>query len=186
MIKLTAGKYKNKKLDTISQFVRPTSSIKREAFFSIIESYAFKNSIDIYNKKIFLDLFAGIGSMGLEAISRGIDSAIFFENELEVIKVLKKNCQAICHKEQYIIKSEDVLISEFNINFKNISVIYIDPPYNKYDLDNLLTILQNKISKKTIIGIESSIKDNFKIPSKLNLIKQKEYGKTKLSILNLF
>jgi len=186
MIKLTAGKYKNKNLDTSSQFVRPTSSIKREAFFSIIESYAFKNSIDIYNKKIFLDLFAGIGSMGLEAISRGIDSAIFFENELEVIKVLKKNCQAICHQEQYLIKNEDVLISELDINFNNISIIYIDPPYNRYNLNNLMTILQNKISKKTIIGIESSIKDNFKIPSKLNLIKQKKYGKTKLSILTLF
>ena len=49
-----------------------------------------------------------------------------------------------------------------------------------------MTILQNKISKKTIIGIETSIKDNFQIPSKLNLIKQKKYGKTKLSILTLF
>ncbi len=186
MIKLTGGKYKNKKLDTISQFVRPTSSIKREAFFSIIESYSFKNSIDIYNKKIFLDLFAGIGSMGLEAISRGSDSAIFFENEKEVIKVLKKNCKNICHKEQYIIKNEDVLTSEINISFINISIIYIDPPYNIYNLDNLLTTLQNKISKKTIIGIETSIKDNFKIPAKLNLIKQKKYGKTKLSILTLF
>ena len=186
MIRLTGGIYKRKELFTISRFVRPTSSIKREAFFSIIESYAFKNSIDIYNKKIFLDLFAGIGSMGLEAISRGIDSAIFFENELEVIKVLKKNCQAICHQEQYLIKNEDVLISELDINFNNISIIYIDPPYNKYNLNNLMTILQNKISKKTIIGIESSIKDNFKIPSKLNLIKQKKYGKTKLSILTLF
>ncbi len=185
MIKLTAGKFKNKKLNIISEFVRPTSSIKREAFFSIIESYALKNSIDIYNNKIFLDLFAGIGSMGLEAISRGFGSAIFFENNIEVIKVLKKNCQNICREEQYLIKCENVLLSEININFENISTIYIDPPYYKYNLDNVFTILQKKISKKTVIGVESGIKDNFKIPDKLDIIKQKKYGKTKLSILTL-
>ena len=79
MIKLTGGKFNRKKLETISKFVRPTSSLKREAFFSIIESYALNNSYNFFNKKIFLDLFAGIGTMGLEAISRGVDHVIFFE-----------------------------------------------------------------------------------------------------------
>ena len=97
MIRITSGKFKGKRLEILSKFVRPTSAIKREAFFSIIESYAFKNSYNIYENKIFLDLFAGIGTMGLEAISRGYKYAIFFENNIEVIKSLEKNCKMLCY-----------------------------------------------------------------------------------------
>tara|TARA_B100001029_G_C14995025_1_gene414445 strand:+ start:238 stop:798 length:561 start_codon:yes stop_codon:yes gene_type:complete len=186
MIRITGGEFKKQKLNTISQFVRPTSSIKREAFFTIIENYALKNSYNFYNKKIFLDLFAGIGTMGIEAISRGIDFVIFYENNLDVIKVLQKNCKKFCKKQQYNIIDEDLQKSNIDINFRDISIIYIDPPYNKYDINNLLLILQDRINKETIIGIENSIKDSFTIPDKLKLIKQKKYGKTILSFLVLF
>ena len=71
------------------------------------------------------------------------------------------------------------------INFDDISIIYLDPPYNRYNIDKLLIILQNRINKNTIIGVESSIKDNISFPKKLKLIKQKKYGKTNLSILVL-
>tara|TARA_B100000214_G_C23598584_1_gene459621 strand:+ start:37 stop:597 length:561 start_codon:yes stop_codon:yes gene_type:complete len=185
MIKITAGKYKGKKLDIISKYVRPTSSIKREAFFSIIDSYGFKISYNFYYGKTFVDLFAGLGTMGLEAISRGFNYAIFYENNDDVLKILKKNCNNLIKKEQYEIIEQNILSSSFRINFENISIIYIDPPYNKYDIGNLLSILQNKINRKTIIGVESDVKDNFNSPNKLNVVKQKIYGKTKLSFLTL-
>ncbi len=185
MIRITGGKFKRKNLFTISKFVRPTSSIKREAFFSIVESYGMKNSYNYFNKKTFLDLFAGIGTMGLEAISRGINKVIFYENNQTVIKILEKNCQHICAKNQYEIIREDLENSNIEIDFKDISVIYIDPPYNKYNIDKLLLILQNKINKQTIIGVENSTEDSFMIPKKLNLFKEKRYGKTNLSILKL-
>ena len=51
MIRITGGKFKQKKLASINDFVRPTSSLKREAFFSVIESYAIKNSIELYKNK---------------------------------------------------------------------------------------------------------------------------------------
>ena len=55
MIRITGGKFKQKKLASINDFVRPTSSLKREAFFSIIESYAIKNYIELYknNQKFY-------------------------------------------------------------------------------------------------------------------------------------
>ena len=188
MIKITGGNFKRKKLDTISKFVRPTSSLKREAFFSVIESYGLKNSYNYFDKKVFLDLFAGIGTMGLEAISRGIEYVIFYENNKEVIKVLKKNCFKLCKKVKYKIIEEDLEnLDNLNIetNFENISIIYIDPPYNKYNINNLLIVLQNKINKEAIIGVESGINDIFKVPDKLELIKQKKYGKTILNFLVL-
>ncbi len=91
MIKIIGGIYKRSNLVVPTNNVRPTSAIKREAVFSIIESYAYKNSIDLYQNKAVLDIFAGSGSIGLEAISRGIKEAYFYENNPEVVKILKQN-----------------------------------------------------------------------------------------------
>ena len=185
MIRITGGKFRQKKLASINDFVRPTSSLKREAFFSIIESYAVKNSINLYKDKVFLDLFAGIGTMGLEAISRGISEVIFFENNIEVINILRKNCLDICKNNQFKIYDEDLINSKLEIEFQNISVVYIDPPYTKYNLTKLLENLSNKIKDTTLIGLEMSIKDNFVIPENLNLLQKKTYGKTIIYFLKL-
>ena len=185
MIRITGGKFKGKKLSSITNFVRPTSSLKREAFFSIIKSHSIKNSINIYENKIFLDLFAGIGTMGLEAISRGMSEVIFFENNVEVINVLKKNCFTICKNNEFTIYEEDLINSELQIDFGNISVIYIDPPYAKYNLINLLENLISKINNKTIIALELGIKDNLKIPENINVFQKKQYGKTIIYFLSL-
>ncbi len=185
MIRITGGKFKQKKLASINDFVRPTSSLKREAFFSIIESYAMKNSIELYKNKIFLDLFAGIGTMGLEAISRGMSEVIFFENNIEVLKILRKNCLGICKNNQFKICEEDLIHSKLEIEFKNISVVYIDPPYGKYNLTKLLENLSNKIKDTTLIGFETSVKENIVIPENLNQFQKKTYGKTIIYFLKL-
>ena len=185
MIRITGGKFKQKKLASINDFVRPTSSLKREAFFSIIESYAIKNSIELYKNKIFLDLFAGIGTMGLESISRGMSEVIFFENNIEVLKILKKNCFSICKNNQFKIYDEDIINSKLEIEFQNISVVYIDPPYAKYNLTNLLENLSKKVKDTTLIGLETSMKDNIVIPENLNLLQKKTYGKTIIYFLKL-
>ena len=185
MIRITGGKFKQKKLVSINDFVRPTSSLKREAFFSIIESYAAKNSINLYKDKIFLDLFGGIGTMGLEAISRGMSEVIFFENNIEVINILRKNCLDICKNNHFKIYEEDLINSKLEIEFKNISVVYIDPPYAKYNLTKLIENLSNKIKNTTLIGLETSVKDNIVIPENLNQLQKKIYGKTIIYFLKL-
>ncbi len=185
MIRITGGKFKQKKLASINDFVRPTSSLKREAFFSIIESYARKNSIELYKNKIFLDLFGGIGTIGLEAISRGMSEVIFFENNIDVLKILRKNCLNICKNNQFIIYEEDLIHSKLEIEFQNISVVYIDPPYTKYNLTKLLENLSKKIKDTTLIGLETSMKDNIVIPENLNLLQKKTYGKTIIYFLKL-
>ena len=185
MIRITGGKFKQKKLASINDFVRPTSSLKREAFFSVIESYAIKNSIELYKNKIFLDLFAGIGTMGLEAISRGMSEVIFFENNIEVINILRTNCLDICKNNQFKIYEEDLINSKLEIEFQNISVVYIDPPYAKYSLTKFLENLSNRIKDNTLIGLETSVKDDIVIPENLNLLQKKTYGKTIIYFLKL-
>jgi N6-adenine-specific methylase len=123
--------------------------------------------------------------MGLEAISRGMSEVIFFENNIEVINILTKNCLGICNNNQFKIYDEDLINSKLEIEFKNISVVYIDPPYAKYNLTNLLENLSNKIKNTTLIGLETSIKDNIVIPENLNLLQKKTYGKTIIYFLKL-
>ena len=185
MIRITGGKFKKKRIQSISQFVRPTSSLKREAIFSIVKSYCIKNNYNLFENKTILDLFAGIGTIGLEGISRGFSNVIFYENNRKVLKILEKNCETLCSKNQYKIIKENIILSNFSINFKNISLIYIDPPYEKYNLNKLLLILSKKIEEKSIIIIETSLNDVYVIPEKLKLINKKKYGKTNINFLTL-
>ena len=186
MIKIIGGKFKKTNLEVPEDYVRPTSALKREAIFSILESYAHKNSINLYKNMAILDLYAGSGSVGLEAISRGISKGIFVEIKKEVIDILKKNCLKICKDNQFQIINQDVEnIFKKKFNFP-ISIIFIDPPYKKVDIDNILNkLISSKIkNKNTFIVIETNKKNVLKINENLKIIQEKSYGKTKILFLN--
>ena len=186
MPNIIGGKYKRIKLDIPINFVRPTSALKREAIFSIMESYSIKHSIEIYKNKSIIDLFAGSGLIGLEAISRGMQKSYFIENNNNVIKILENNCKKVCKKKQYEIffgKAINVLDRKFEVEP---SIIFIDPPYNKENINLiLLKIIKNKLkSKNTSIIIETNKQEKILIPRELSLFKEKIYGKTRLLFLN--
>ena len=101
MPNIIAGKYKRTKIEVPSKLVRPTSALKREAIFSILESYSMQHSINIYKDKSIIDIFAGSGLIGLEAVSRGIKKSYFIEDDESVFKILKRNCDKICKLNEY-------------------------------------------------------------------------------------
>ena len=186
MPSIIGGKYKRTKIEVPSKLVRPTSALKREAIFAILESYFMQNSIDIYNDKSIIDIFAGSGSIGLEAISRGMKKCYFIENDESVFKVLKRNCNKICKHNEYEIIFEKAIIGierKFEIEP---SIIFIDPPYNKENIDQiLLKIIKNKIKfYDTVIVIETAKNQQIIIPEGLVILKERIYGKTKLIFLN--
>ena len=185
MISLIGGKFKKKNIFVPHKDVRPTSSIKREAIFSILESLSLKNSFELYYKKCFIDLFAGSGSLGLEAISRGASFSYFYESNNNVNKILKKNCDMICKKNEYKIYNQDsTTIKYFDIDYP-VSVIFIDPPYKFLLYDKILElIIKSKIiNKDTIIVIELDKKNTIESFTNFNIINEKIYGKTKLLFL---
>ena len=185
MIKIIGGKFKRKRINVPNDKVRPTSAKKREAIFSILQSYAINNSFDLYADKCVIDLFAGSGSLGLEAISRGASFAYFYELDNNVIKILEENCQKICvNKEFQIIQQDCKLIDFSNLNFSP-SIIFIDPPYKYLSFDEILgKIVESKIlNKKTIIVIESNKENILKISKNYQVIQKKTYGKTQLYFL---
>lgn len=186
MPSIIGGKFKRTKIEIPNKFVRPTSALKREAIFSILESYALQNSTDIYTNKSIIDVFAGSGLIGLEAISRGMKKSYFIENNASVLKVLKKNCEKICKNNEYEIIAETAIEGIDRVFEIQPSLIYVDPPYRKEDINSFLSkILKLKIkSKNTVIIVETNQKDDFVIPNNLIKIKEKIYGKTKLLFLN--
>ena len=186
MPNIIGGKYRKTILEVPSKLVRPTAAFKREAIFSILESYAIKESIEIYKNKSIIDIFAGSGLIGLEAISRGIKKSYFIENNENVIKILEKNCQKICKENEF----EIIFGNAFDSLDKNFviepSIIFIDPPYKKENINLLLLkILNNKIkTKNTFVIIETAKEEKISIPESLSFLKEKIYGKTKILFLN--
>ena len=79
----------------LTKFIEYLSCREPKSIFSVIESYGLKNNLNPYEKKNIFDLFAGSGALGLEAISRGANFCYFYENNLNVIHYLKKNCQIL-------------------------------------------------------------------------------------------
>ena len=186
MPSIIGGKYKGTKIEVPSKLVRPTSALKREAIFSILESYFMKNSIDIYKDKSIIDIFAGSGLIGLEAISRGMKKSYFIENDESVFKTLKRNCDKVCKINEYEIIFEKAISGiERKFDIKP-SIIFIDPPYNKGNIDQiLLKIIKNKIKfHDTIVVIETEKNQQIVIPEGLVILKERIYGKTKLIFLN--
>ena len=183
-MKIIGGLNKRTIIQVPKYNVRPTSAQKRESIFSIIESYGIKNEYNIYNQANILDLFAGTGSLGLEAISRGAVFGYFYENNSNVIFNLKKNCLKICNNNYKIIK-EDILKSKFENIDKKISLVFIDPPYKINSIEKILiNINESKIlSSNATIIIECSKKSKIKIPPYFSCINVRIYGKTKIFFL---
>jgi 16S rRNA (guanine(966)-N(2))-methyltransferase RsmD len=138
MIRIIAGKFKGRLLKTPkTTATRPTQGMLREAVFNICQ-----NTIEGAR---FLDLFAGSGSVGFEALSRGASLVTFIEKDPRAIACLKANIEMLGVKPQAHILSGDVAASVKRL-YTPFDLIYIDPPYDT-PVDPLLDAL---IEKKLI------------------------------------
>ena len=130
MIKIIAGKYKNRKLKYFNiQSVRPTQARVRKSMFDTLGNI---------EGKTVLDLFCGIGTIGIEGISRGVKSVNFIDHNIKALNVLKKNLNLLdVNKESYSVIKSDVI--NYLINEKNkYDLIIADPPYGKFSFIDLI------------------------------------------------
>jgi 16S rRNA (guanine(966)-N(2))-methyltransferase RsmD len=126
-MRVISGKYKGKKLDGFDiEGTRPTMDRVKESLFGSIQNYV-KDSI-------VLDLFAGSGSLGIEALSMGANKCYFVDNNKIVINVLNKNLNGIDNYE--VIKNDyKEALNYFKKNNIKFDLILLDPPY-KFNLIN--------------------------------------------------
>ncbi|KAA0258805.1 16S rRNA (guanine(966)-N(2))-methyltransferase RsmD [Deferribacter autotrophicus] len=174
-MRITGGSLKGLSLKSPkSSGVRPTSDKVRSAIFSKL--------YDKINNATVLDLFAGSGAFGIEALSRGAKEVVFVDKDT---RSLKSNLSLIKLSNFKVIKGDVFkVLNKLKLDF---NIIFIDPPYGRVDSKRLLTtIFKNQIiANDGILIYEESIRTEFEVIDKFCLIDEKRYGDTKIYYLEL-
>lgn len=188
-MRIIAGELKGRRLAVPKgEEIRPTTDRVREAIFSALESVC-----ELEDTRV-LDLFAGTGSLGMEAISRGAKEAIFVEMSKDAAEGIRQNCEkfGIHSRSQVILSDVAKMLTKDRPALRSqgaFDIVFADPPYElplTFKLGGLLA-KSNMVRKGTVFVLESSRRSDlsglstFPGPLSLSLLKEKEYGETKVS-----
>ena len=186
-MRIIAGNFKGKKiLEPRDKSTRPLKDLAKESLFNIIH-HSNKLTVTIKGSYI-LDLFSGVGSFGLECLSRGASFVTFAENYKEVLPVLKKNITNLkCQDKSSIIAKNIFEKIDFNNFTSKFDVIFIDPTFKENKLNDLIDkIIKSKIlNKDGIIIIHRHKKEKDAFSKNFNIIENKTYGISKIIFGNL-
>ena len=130
-MRVISGFFKGKKIiEPKDKNTRPLKDLTKESIFNVI-IHSNKFSIKLENSKI-LDLFSGVGSFGIECLSRGAKKVTFIENYKAVLPILKKNLFNLNKNFNYEIVEKDIYNESTLINLnQKFDIIFLDPPYKK-------------------------------------------------------
>lgn len=164
-------KYPENRID-----IRPTKDRIREAFFS---------SLGDISNKTFLDLYAGSGAMGIEAISRGAKKAYFVDQQEDALKFVRENLQNLDIKNVEIIHKTDLeALQDFKNRNLKFDIVYLDPPYESDLYENALTYIYNNnlLNEGSVVALEANgiVKVN---PLWYKKIKEYHYGEITVTVL---
>lgn len=171
-MRVITGAAKGRKLETLSgQDVRPTVARIKEAVFSVIQFQV--------QGRVFLDLFAGSGQMGIEALSRGAKEAVFVDKRREAVSVIQKNLQTTKLDSLAKVVQTDAISFLTNTD-KKFDLVFLDPPYEEGLLQEILPLVVKKMSPGGRIICESP--QNEVLPEEIDefvLDRTYHYGKIK-------
>lgn len=179
-MRVIAGSARGRKLNTLEGFeTRPTLDRIKETLFNIV-------NFDVSNCD-FLDLFAGSGSIGIEALSRGAKEVTFVESNLKCKEIIFENINTINLWDNWKYEKGDVLtaISALGSMQKQFDIIYVDPPYDMGLYEPTLNhiVKENILKDNGYIILEHKTDLDLKVPSGLEIFRQKEYKVTTLSFV---
>ena len=178
-MRIISGTNKGKKLIMPNdKITRPLKDMAKESIFNIL-THAKNINFHLKDSKI-LDLFSGIGSFGLECISRGSKFVFFLENYPPVLEILRMNISNL----KYESKSKVIDIDAFKINTdtfekdQKFEIIFCDPPYKEKKIQLLIEkiIEMDILEKNGIIIIHRKKGDLDTYPNKFKVIDTKTYG----------
>tara|TARA_B100001123_G_C15161347_1_gene967561 strand:- start:661 stop:1224 length:564 start_codon:yes stop_codon:yes gene_type:complete len=183
MMRIVSGYFKGKKLiQPKNKFTRPLKDITKESIFNILQHSNLIN-FTLHESKV-LDLFSGVGSFGLECLSRGASNVIFCENYQEALKILKKNIVNLNYQKKTQIVKENIFnIRNLNqLHKKKFELIFLDPPYKEKKLTNLLDdiVSLKLLTNNGIIVIHRHKREKEIYPEKFKILKVKTYGISKI------
>ena len=169
-MRVISGKYKGRKLQGFNILgTRPTMNRVKESLFATIMPFL--------NESVCLDLFAGSGALGIEAISNGAKEVTLIDNNPKIVKILKENTKEM--------KEAIVILSDYKKYLKNTNnqfdIIFLDPPYDRNLISKAITyILENNLLNDGGLLVCEYETEDIKCP--LKLIKEKSYGGKNIKI----
>lgn len=183
MIRIIAGRHKNRIIPSLKNAkYRPSTSKFREAVFSILNSGQFNEGHLFDNNIKVLDMFSGTGSLSFEALSRGCGEITLVDINAEYLAAAYQFASVIAETEKVFL----ININALNLAkaTKTFDLIFIDPPYHENlipaTIDNLLK--NSWLNFGAILVVEMAKSDIYLNP-KLELVKEKIYGNSRLMIL---
>ncbi len=186
MTRIIAGKLGSLRLKTAAKATRPTSDRVKESVFSKLEY------LEALEGAKVLDLFAGTGALGFEALSRGGVSLTAVEKNPHALAILKENAQLIekalanqggDSKIQIVSKSAEKFL--MTATGKEFNLVFIDPPYeySNTELETLLDSLNDHLAKEALVVLERSSKSEMPAIGSFSAEEEKTYGDTKVWFL---
>ena len=181
-MKVISGKYKGRILKGFNlDKTRPTMDRVKESLFASIQDYI--------KDRVVLDLYAGTGNLGIEALSNGAKEAYFVDINKDAINVIKNNIKILNIDNTNIIKADaSKALNMFIKENKIFDIIFLDPPYQTNELDKVLDIINNNInilSDNALIVCETELNIDYLKYNNLTTYKQKKYGSKIVNILKI-
>ena len=153
----------------------------KESLFNILKHSNVLN-FKIENKNI-LDLFSGVGSFGIECLSRGAKKVVFFENLKKTSEILRKNIINFNYEEKSKIIEVDIYKkNSFSIFKEKFGLVFLDLPFKENRVSELIDQIKNYkiLEKNGLIILHRHVNANDILPSYLNILLKKKYGKSKV------
>jgi 16S rRNA (guanine(966)-N(2))-methyltransferase RsmD len=182
MMRIVSGEYGGIRLSPVkSDKTRPTTDKVKESLFSMTGPY--------FNGGVFLDLFAGSGAVGIEAVSRGMSKAVLVDRQFQAIKAIKENIDKIHAQDQFeVIKGNaDTVLKQLADHQMTFDMVFLDPPYKKQRIIDTLSLLAELklLSDQAVVICETDNQTDLPTEDgQFKAIKRKNYGLTNLVIYN--
>ncbi len=171
-MRIVGGEYKGRTLVEFSgNDIRPTSDKVRESLFNILQFKIYGSS--------FLDLFAGTGAMGIEALSRGAKEVVFNDASKKSLQILNKNLEKIKVDKRYSVANFDAC-RFLQTNSKKFDIIFIDPPYGSGLGIKALSEIKSSLADDGVVVYEEETPFNGEIVG-LTVTDSRKYGRVYLT-----
>lgn len=183
ILRVIAGTARSLPLKTVDGMdTRPTTDRIKETLFNMLQT-------DVYASR-FLDLFAGSGAIGIEALSRGAKAAVFVEHSKQCVECIKDNLKFTKLSDKAVVMEQDVLSGISRLAGKGVfDIVFMDAPYKTGQERDALVALKNGdiIDKYTIIIIEEALDTDLSYVSELGyeIYKEKRYKTNKHVFLRI-
>ena len=183
MMRIITGRARGIKLDTLEgEATRPTAERTKEAMFSMIQ-------FNIEGRRV-LDLFAGSGQLGLEAVSRGASHAVLVDQAKEAVRIIERNAQ-----KTKLTEDCTILCTEFAAFIRSrkgrdaFDIVFLDPPYDMHAVSAAVeALLEARMLKPhALIVCESAepspLGENTALAAKFEVVREAKYGRAYVTVL---